>query len=60
MLPGVSFMFSGKYMTHKQYCNVDAHPRENCFVNFGSYGNERLYRHIRKSFDRIKHNKRIN
>ena len=60
MLPGVSFIFSGKFMTHKRYCNVDVHPRDNCFVNFGSYGNERLYRHIRKSFTRNKHNTQVN
>jgi len=51
---GVTFVYSGKLLTHHQTCNLPCSPTEDMFFNFGSYGTERLYRHIRTSFDRKK------
>ena len=49
---GITFVYSGKLLTHHQTCNLPCLPKEEIFFNFGSYGTERLYRHIRTSFDR--------
>ena len=42
-----SFLFSGLCVVHRQN-----HPTTN-FVNIASYGNARLFNHIRASFDRL-------
>ena len=54
MKPGLSFMFSGQFLTHRQSSNnIEADTKGN-FINFASYGNARLYRHIRNSFERVR------
>ena len=51
MNSGVSFMFSGLCLQHKQYkCNL--HDNE-LFYNFSSYGNNRLLNHLKQTLDRI-------
>ena len=54
MKAGLSFMFSGKFLTHRQSCDKDGRDSTGTFINFASYGNARLYRHIRNSFERVK------
>ena len=49
---GVTILFSGNFLTHRQYCNRPSLPMDDVFFNFASYGSEKLYRHIRKSFIR--------
>ena len=49
MKDGVSFVFSAKFLTHRQYSTNDLSPKQQTFINMGSYGNKRLYDHIRKS-----------
>ena len=44
MNPGISFMFSGYFLKHKQY-KCDPHMNE-IFYNFSSYGNQRLLNHL--------------
>ena len=51
---GTSVMFSGLYLTHRQLSNTIPTDKKDSFVNFASYGNARLYRHIRNSFKRVK------
>ena len=51
---GTSVMFSGLYLTHRQLSNTIDTDKKDAFVNFASYGNARLYRHIRNSFKRVK------
>ena len=60
MNPGISFLFSGTMLTHRQCC-VDGYRENdipthgNIFFNIASYGNEKLFCHLRKSFERIIH-----
>ena len=49
------FFYSALCLTHRQSFPVDA-SKEGNFVNVSSYGNERLYNHIRTSFNRVKKN----
>ena len=49
---GVSFMFSGKFLTHSQQCTHPIHEKDDLFFNLAAYGNKRLYNHINKSFER--------
>ena len=48
---GVSFMFSGLCLKHKQ-CKFNLHDNE-LFYNFSSYGNKRLLNHLKQTLDRI-------
>ena len=54
MVPGMSIMFSGQFATHRQSCDTINRKESDVFINFASYGNARLYRHIRNSFKRVK------
>ena len=53
LAPHLSFFYSGLFLVHRQN-----HPNTTqtveCFVNVASYGNERLFNHIRSSFGRLK------
>ena len=44
--PGLSFIFSGKYLTHRQVI-PDSNSKHGNFLNIASYGNKRLYNHIK-------------
>ena len=50
----ITFMFSGKFLLHKQSCSLH-HPKgsDDLFINFGTYANKKLFNHIRCSFARI-------
>ena len=57
MNSGVSFMFSGLLLKHKQY---KYNSNENdVFYNFASYGNQRLLSHLKQTLYRLinKYNK---
>ena len=49
---GISFMFSGKCLIHRQQCTHTTHKKDDAFFNIAAYGNKRLYSHINKSFER--------
>ena len=49
---GTTLLFSGKFLTHRQTCNVHETTNDELFINFASYGCKRLYSHIRQSFIR--------
>ena len=49
--PGFTFIFSGKYLTHRQSKN-DKSVNDGEFVNIASYGNQRLYNHIKSTIKR--------
>ena len=51
--PGLSFMYSGKYMTHRQSINQNHANANEVFINLASYGNERLYNHLKSTMKRI-------
>ena len=50
---GVSFVFSGRFVKHRQSKIDDDTEEETNFFNLASYGNERLYRHIKSTVGRI-------
>ena len=52
---GISFMFSGKYITHCQAHNESISKKNSVFVNIASYGNAKLYNHIKKTIERKVH-----
>ena len=49
---GISFIFSGKLLTHRQQCTLPCEGNNDVFFNIASYGNNRLYNHIKYSFNR--------
>ena len=49
---GVSFIFSGKFLTHRQVMNENQVSNET-FINFASYGNEKLYNHVKATINRV-------
>ena len=51
LLPGLSFVFSGKYLTHRQSID-DKTIDSGEFINIASYGNQRLYNHIKSTIKR--------
>ena len=52
----LTFMFSGKFLVHNQSCNRKDHiGTDDYFFNFGTYGNKKLFNHIRCSFARVLH-----
>ena len=52
LTPNVSFMFSGTFLCHRQAGNTSNYKDVHQFVNLSSYGNQKLFTHIRKSFAR--------
>ena len=58
MVDNLSFLFSGCMLTHKQFCvdqykTLDLNNILEPFYNISSYGNERLYRHMKESLNRV-------
>ena len=57
MINQTSFIFSGTMLTHRQfsmdgYMNKKKRESLNPYFNIASYGNEKLFRHIRTSLNR--------
>ena len=51
---GISIMYSGVYLTHRQSCENMKTKKKTLFFNIASYGNQMLFQHVRRSFDRKK------
>lgn len=49
-----TFFFSGKLLTHQQTWNLSCSPTDDPFINFASYGSQRLLNYTRSSFLRKK------
>ena len=49
--PGVSFMFSGLFLTHRQNKSIEVTAKNDIFFNIASYGNKRLFHHLRKTIN---------
>ena len=45
---GISFILSGKYLTHRQSSNYSLPCKDVFFINFISYGSNCFYRHTKK------------
>ena len=52
LLPGVSFVFSAAFLTHRQHQNDMNKANEESFFNIASYGNKRMFNHIKTSFNK--------
>ena len=54
LIPNTSFMFSGMLLTHRQAVDdqVMNDQGSDISINISSYGNKRIFSHIRKSFER--------
>ena len=48
----LSFIFTGTFLSHRQQCTSESSTDGSRFYNIVSYGNKRLFFHIRKSFKR--------
>ena len=48
----LTFLFSGMFISHRQRGNNSKKKEDSPFINLSSYGNQRLFTHIRKSFSR--------
>lgn len=48
----ISLLFSGQCLSHKQIYDVLPVKDDDLFINLSSYGNHKLFTHIRKSFNR--------
>ena len=55
---GLSF-FSGKYLTHKQSLNENTIENNDVFINLASYGNEKLYIHLKATIKRKANDKKL-
>ena len=51
--PGVTFIFSGKLLTHRQMRNNETAPESHTFFNIASYGNKRLLCHLKVTIQRL-------
>ena len=51
---GLSFLFSGQYLFHRQMILDVKQPKDSSFFNFASYGSERLYNHLKSTYNRCK------
>ena len=52
LTPDLSFLFSATFLSHRQEGNESTEKVSQPFVNLSSYGNHKLFTHIRKSFCR--------
>ena len=53
MDPGLSFMFSGKYLYHRQMILDSNDAKERSFINLASYGNDKLFNHFKSTVARV-------
>ena len=51
LVPSLSFIFSGLFLTHRQNKNTENNTSNDVFFNIASYGNKRLFHHLRKSIN---------
>ena len=58
LIEDISFVFSGKLLTHPQPCNHRSSTKDELFINFASYGTQHLFNHVKKTVMR-KHNNQI-
>lgn len=49
----LTFVFTGMFITHRQHCHDYSNHDGSVFINLISYGNKRIFDHIKKSFERV-------
>ena len=53
MDPGLTLMFSGKYLWHRQMILGNNKSTKSCFIDFASYGNEKRFNHLKTTIRRV-------
>ena len=53
MDPGLTFMFSGKYLFHRQMILDQIDTTNSTFINLASYGNDKLFNHFKTTLHRV-------
>ena len=53
MDPGLTFMFSGKYLFHRQMILDQKDTNDSTFINLASYGNDKLFNHFKSTVARV-------
>lgn len=53
LLDNISFFYNASFLMHRQSYTPIADGVNNCFFNVSSYSNEKLFNHLRKSFNRL-------
>ena len=53
MDPGLTFMFSGKYLFHRQMVLDQKDTNDSTFINLASYGNDKLFNHFKTTVSRV-------
>ena len=53
MQVGTTILFTGQFLTHTQSGCIDSTVENDTFFNFSSYGNDKLFTHIKKSIARV-------
>ena len=53
MDPGLTFMFSGKYLYHRQMLLDGKDENTTSYINLASYGNAKLFNHFKSTIGRV-------
>ena len=53
----ISYLWSGKFLVHRQFCNAANFNGMDNFFNLQTYTNKKIFNHVKKSFQRVKINK---
>ena len=53
----ISFAYNGQFITHRQAFMPSMNNNDNLFFNISSYGNEKIFNHLRRTFEREMNNK---
>ena len=56
----ITFMFSGKLLMHRQFCNSKVIKKDKLFFNFATYTNKKIFNHVKCSFGRVSKDPIIN
>ena len=60
MLPlvnNISFVYNGNFLMHRQALTPIEHSNSPKFFNISSYGNAKMFNHLRRTFERLGKNK---
>ena len=53
LLTNTSFLYNGNFVTHRQAYDPKGNPGDRSFYNISSYGNQKIFNHLRCTFARI-------
>ena len=53
LLSNTSFVYNGNFVTHRQAYNPKCNTGSRRFYNISSYGNQKIFNHLRRTFSRL-------